>query len=125
MRKIKTQDEMDKEFIKNTIKSHIEFLTEKRDTLKISFVRYLDTKAVEVLLPNDTLVQEACEEREKIFWSADREYFAARTDFYQVLQKLVKQYPNIYIDQDGYRNDWLPDYQYFEKWYKEYRMGEI
>lgn len=125
MRGIKTQEEKNKEFVWNTIESHIKFLTEKRDTLKISFVRYLDTKAVAELLPDDTLVQEAHEDRERIFQSANCEYFAAQTDFYQVLQRLTRQYPNIYIDQDSYRNDWLFTYQYFEKWYKEYRMGKI
>lgn len=123
--RVKTQEEIDKGFVQDMIKSQIEFLTEKHDTLKNSFVRYLDTKTVAELLPDDTLMQEAYEERKRIFQSADREYFAARTDFYQALQKLVEIYPNIYIDQDSYRNDWLPAYQYFEKWYKEYRMGKI
>ena len=123
--KIKTQDEQDKEFIQNTIESHIRFLTEKRDSLKSAFVHCLDSKAVLELLPDDILVQEAYERWKGCLQSADRQYFYAREDFYEVLQKLVKQYPNIDINQESYRNEWLFAYQYFERWYKEYRMGEI
>lgn len=123
--KIKTQDEQDKEFIQNTIESHIRFLTEKRDFLKSIFIHCLDSKAVLELLPDDTLVQEAHEEWKGYLQSADCEYFNAREEFYKVLQKLVKQYPNIYINQESYRNEWLFAHQYFERWYKEYRMGEI
>lgn len=123
--KIKTQDEQDKEFIQNTIESHIKFLTEKRDFLKSAFIHCLDSKAVLELLPDDTLVQEAHEEWKNYLQSADCEYFSAREDFVRVLQKLVGQYPHIYIDQVSYRNEWLFAYQYFERWYKEYRMGEI
>ena len=123
--KIKTQEERDKEFIQNTIESHIRFLTEKRDSLKSAFVHCLDSKAVLELLPDDILVQEAHEERKDYFKSADCEYFSAREDFLRVLQKLVGQYPHIYINQDSYRNECLFAYQYFERWYKEYRVGEI
>ena len=123
--KIKTQDEQDKEFIQNTIEPHIKFLTEKRDFLKSAFIHCLDSKAVLELLPDDTLVQEAHEKWKGYLQSADCEYFNAREDFYKVLQKLVKQYPNIYINQESYRNEWLFAYQYFERWYKEYRMGKI
>lgn len=123
--RIKNQEDRDREFIKKTIESHVKFLIERRDSLKSAFVHCLDSKAVLELLPDDNLVQKAYEEWKDCFQSADREYFSARTDFYNVLQKLAGEYPDIYIDQDSYRYEWLSAYQYLEKWYKEYRMGKI
>lgn len=123
--RIKTQKERDEEFIKKTINSHVEFLTEKHDSLKSAFVHCLDSKAVLGLLPDDILVQEAYDEWKDHLQYTAHEYFNARTDFYKVLQKLAELYPNIFINQDSHRNDWLFAHQYFEKWYKEYRMGEI
>lgn len=123
--RVKTQSEKDKEFIKKTIESHVKFLTEKRDALKEFFVHSLDSKAVLDLLPTDSLVQEIYEERQKCFQSADKEYFNARNDFIKTLQRLAEQYPNFYIDQIGYRNDWPISCDLFENWYKEYRMGKI
>lgn len=123
--KIKNQDERDKEFIQNVIKSHIEFLTEKRNSLKSAFVHCLDSKAVLELLPDDILVQEAHEEWKDHLQYTQLEYINAQTDFYKVLKKLAEQYPSIFINQDSHKNEWLFAYQYFERWYKEYRMGEI